>query len=451
MPRRTGVAGPVVRRGSHECLPAPGENGRAMTSLLPRSTSAPTPPSSGSGTDLAHRRPLALLATLGGAVAASSVLVVCLALGVVGWFLTDAGAHGTPRDGLRVGALGWLLAHGSGAAIGGVPITAVPLGLTALCAWVVWRVGLRVGDSVSGHGPDADRIADGERDWTVPVAALLFATGYAAVTVVTTLLAADATPGTSGARAVWWSLLLCLSFGGPAIAIGSGRAAIWATRLPPLVRAAGAACLRILLAYLLVSGLTFLVALVIDLDAAANVMSQLHTDAGDATLLTLLSATVVPNAVAFTGSYLLGPGFAVGANTIVTPTVVVLGPLPLFPLLAALPVNAAPAAWTAALLALPPVTAAVAVARSQRRLPTLRWDEGALRGCAGGVLAGVLFGLATSLAGGAVGPGRMRFVGPDSFEVLVHALTAFGIGGLVGGLVMTWWQRRVARRTPATV
>jgi hypothetical protein len=26
----------------------------------------------------------------------------------------------------------------------------------------------------------------------------------------------------------------------------------------------------------------------------------------------------------------------------------------------------------------------------------------------------------------------------------VHAITAFGVGGLVGGLVMTWWQRRHA-------
>ena len=29
--------------------------------------------------------------------------------------------------------------------------------------------------------------------------------------------------------------------------------------------------------------------------------------------------------------------------------------------------------------------------------------------------------------------------------MLVHAITAFGIGGLVGGLAMTWWQRRAGR------
>ena len=83
-----------------------------MTSLLPapRRTRVPA----GDRTDAAHRRPLVLLAGLAGVGAASATLVVCLAGGVAGWFLTDAGAHGAPRDGLRVGALGWLMAHGSG-------------------------------------------------------------------------------------------------------------------------------------------------------------------------------------------------------------------------------------------------------------------------------------------------------------------------------------------------
>jgi hypothetical protein len=40
----------------------------------------------------------------------------------------------------------------------------------------------------------------------------------------------------------------------------------------------------------------------------------------------------------------------------------------------------------------------------------------------------------------------MRDVGPLDFDVLVHAITAFGIGGLFGGLAMTWWHRRALRR-----
>ena len=64
----------------------------------------------------------------------------------------------------------------------------------------------------------------------------------------------------------------------------------------------------------------------------------------------------------------------------------------------------------------------------------------------GGALAGVLLGLLAAVAGGAVGPGRMRDVGPFAFDVLVHAITAFGLGGLAGGVLMTWWQRRTQRK-----
>lgn len=413
-----------------------------MTSLLP----GPGPTSVGERLDPRHRRPLVLVAVLGGAAAALSTLLVCLAAGVVGWFLADAGAHGTPRDGLRVGALGWLLAHGSGIHVSGVTVTVVPLGLTALAAWAVWRVGHRVGDSVSGHGPDADRIADGERDWTVASATAAFAGGYVAVAMITLRLAETPQTAPSVARVLAWCLLLCLTSGLVSIAVGSGRAAIWAAMLPPSARAAGATCLRVLGAYLAVAAVAFLVALVTDFGTAVNVMSRLHTDAGDTTVYTALTATVTPNAVLFSASYLLGPGFTVGAGTLVSPTLVQLGPLPMFPLLAALPDSGPTPVWTVYLLALAPLVAAVAAARSQRRNPTLRWEEGLLRGCAGGVAAGVLLALLTTVAGGAVGPGRLRAVGPDSFDVLVHAVTAFGIGGLVGGLVMTWWQRRTARR-----
>jgi hypothetical protein len=414
-----------------------------MTSLLTGSTSARR--GSAAAADARHRRPLVLVAVLGGAAAAGAVLLVCMAIGVVGWFLTDAGAHGTPRDGLRVGALGWLLAHGSGIHVAGVAVTVVPLGLTALSAWAVWRLGHRVGDSVSGHGPDADRIADGERDWTVAAAAASFTAAYLVVAVVTCRMAATPQTAPSLARVLLWSLLLCGSFGLASIAVGSGRAAIWAALLPPSARAAGAACLRVLGAYVAVSAVLFVAALVVDFDTAVNVMSRLHADPGDTTVYTGLTATVLPNAVLFSGSYLLGPGFAIGVNTLVSPTVVSIGALPMFPLLAALPDNGPTPAWTTYLILLAPLAATVAVARSQRRHPTLRWDLGALRGCTAGVLAGVLLGILAGVSGGAVGPGRMREVGPFAFDVMVHAITAFGIGGLVGGVLMTWWQRRGSR------
>ena len=122
----------------------PGEDGRVMTATL-------TPPRV--PTRDAVRRSLTFVASAGGAAAALASLATCLGVGVVGWFLTDGGAHGEPRDGLRAGGTAWLMAHGSGITWRGVAVTAIPLGLTAICAWVAWRFGLRVGEAVAGPVP----------------------------------------------------------------------------------------------------------------------------------------------------------------------------------------------------------------------------------------------------------------------------------------------------------
>lgn len=410
----------------------------AMTSLLP----SPARASDQVTADLRHRRPLVVVATLGGAGAAAATLVVCLAVGVVGWFLTDAGAHGAPRDALRAGATAWLMAHGSGVHVAGAAVTVVPLGLTLIVAWALWRVGNRVGDSISGHGPDADRIGDGERDWTVPLATGLFTLAYVVVTIVTGSVAGTAATAPDLSRATLWAVLLSALVGGTGIAVGSGRAAIAVAGLPPTIRAAATAARRILLGWLAVSLAALLVSLAVDFSTAANIMSQLHTDAGASALYTLLTATVLPNATLFSGAYLLGPGFTVGVGTLVSPGAVVLGPLPMFPLLAALPDAGPTPGWAAWLVLLAPLVAVLGTVRTTRSQPTTRWEEGAIRGLAGGVCAGVAFGLLAGLAGGAVGPGRMAEVAPYALDACVRAVVAFGVGGLLAGLATTWWQRR---------
>ncbi|QZY29888.1 cell division protein PerM [Nocardioides coralli] len=411
-----------------------------MTSLLSAPERAPE-----GWVDPRSRRPLALLSLAGGVAAAGSVLLTCLGLAVTGWFLTDAGAHGLPRDALRVGAHGWLMAHGSGVSVRGTLVTVVPLLVTVLSAWATWRIGQRVGQAVSGHGPDADQISDGERDWTVPVSTFWFTAGYVAVATVTLALAATPATQPSGPRTVAWSVALAVLAGGSAIAVGSGRAAIWSAMLPGNLRATAAACRAVLRSVLLAALVVFLTALLLDVATAVNVLASLQLGTGEAVVMALVAVLLVPNATVFSAAYLLGPGFTVGTQTLVSPTLVVTGPLPAVPLLAALPDSGAVPAWAVGLVAIPPVAAAVGAALAQRRRPTLRWEEGALRGCAGGVAAGLLLGWLATVAGGAAGPGRLQVVGPLSSDVLVHAITSLGIGGLVGGLVMTGWQRRAAR------
>lgn len=387
-------------------------------------------------------RSLPFLATLAGTYAALGTLLAAMGVGLVGWFVTDAGAHGSPRDGLRAGALAWLVSHGSGVTVDGVAITAVPLGLTLLSAWVVWRTGLRLGEELATHGPDAEALADGDRDWTVPVAVGLLATGYVVVTTVAGVLAGSGGTNPSLGRATGVALLLTVGLGGTAVAIGSGRAAMWLPAVPEpvrlAVRSAGAT-----LAWLLGAATAlFVVAFLVDFDVAANVFAEMHTDTGDALLVALLTLTTVPNAVGFAGSYLLGPGFAVGTGTLVSPTVVAVGPVPLFPLLAALPDNGETPAWSSLLVVVPLLLAAWAAYRCQRRFPTAAWDHGALRGAGGGVLAGVGFALLALASGGAVGPGRMADVGPFVGEVLFAGIVSLGLGGLLGGLLATWLHRR---------
>ena len=79
----------------------------------------------------------------GGAVAAG--LLVAMAVALVGWYLADGGAHGSTRDALRAGADLWLVGHGSGVSLGGVPVGVVPLALTGLLGWLVHRLAVRAG------------------------------------------------------------------------------------------------------------------------------------------------------------------------------------------------------------------------------------------------------------------------------------------------------------------
>ena len=98
-------------------------------------------------------------------------------------------------------------------------------------------------------------------------------------------------------------------------------------------------------------------------------MSGLHLAPGDYVMYTLATMAVAPNAVLFGGAYLLGPGFAVGTGTIVSPTVVSLGPMPAFPLLAGLPDAGPTPEWAIGLLAVPVIVAMVGAGARPARLP----------------------------------------------------------------------------------
>lgn len=389
--------------------------------------------SRGSSTDGGRERSLAVGAAVAGVAAALLVLAGCMALGLVAWFASDAGAHGTTRDALRVGTDGWLLAHGTHLHLASVSatVTALPLGLTLVCGYAAHRL---------GRWAAATSVVEDAR--ALLLGSLVLAGSYALVALVAALLASASTSRPGLPSSLVGAFVVAWIGGGTAMLRSRPDVLDWRARVPEPVRVVALGALASALLVLAAASLLLAVAFLVDFGSAANVLSRLHADVAGGLLSTLLTAAVAPNAVLLSGSYLLGPGFAVGTGTVVSPAGVTLGAVPAFPLLAALPSQGAPPGWLAALVAVPLVAAMAGTALMLRRHPALTLGSGAVRGLGSGVAGGLLLSVAIALAGGAVGPGRMADIGAAPLDTVVAATVAMGVGGLFAGVAATWWARR---------
>jgi hypothetical protein len=170
--------------------------------------------------------------------------------------------------------------------------------------------------------------------------------------------------------------------------------------------------------------------------------------------LTLGQLALLPSFVIWTSSWLLGPGFALGAGSSVSPLGVSLGPLPAIPVLGALP---PPDLAPGFLVLLVPVVAAfVAGVMLRGRLLDVLGPGRRVVGWAvlAGVLAALVAGLVMAalafLASGSAGPGRLSVVGPDPLEVglwmLAIAAIATPLGLLAGGAKHAVAERLSASR-----
>ncbi len=388
-------------------------------------------PSARPGTADGPRRPLALGAAIAGLVAAGSVLVGCMAVALAGWFASDAASHGDTRDAVRVGADAWLLAHGSHLDLADAGITVVPLGLTLVCVYVAFRLGRWAAATSAAEDGTA-----------VLLGIVVMAGVYAVVAVLTAVLASHPAAEPHLGLAFSGGFAVAFVGGGAGVASGSGRAASWWQRLPEAVRAVALGAVASVLLVWAAAALLLAAALLADLSSAATVLSRLHIDGPGGLLYTVVVAAVTPNAVLLCGAYLLGPGFAVGTGTLVSPTAVVLGPVPAFPLLAALPDGGPTPWWELLLVGVPVLLAGLAAFLMVRRFPRPAYETGAVRGLVAGLGGGLMLAVLAGLAGGAAGPGRMADVGAVWPDTLVAAAVAMGVGGLLGGVGATWWARR---------
>ncbi len=218
-----------------------------------------------------------------------------------------------------------------------------------------------------------------------------------------------------------------------------GRVGEWLSSWDPRARAGAAAALRAGTAsvaiVLLASAIAAAAVLVAGYAQAIRMYEALHTEVLGGVVLTAGQLAFVPDVVIWAASWFVGPGFALGAGSQVSPLGTAVGPLPAVPLLGALPSGELSFGFVG--LAVPVAAAfisGVAVRRGLVRAlgdgPRLPWF--ALVAGGGAVTGGLLLGLLAAASAGGLGPGRFSALGPDAMAVGLAAGAELLVGLALG-------------------
>ncbi|CAN5130176.1 hypothetical protein BH09ACT3_BH09ACT3_05870 [soil metagenome] len=249
-----------------------------------------------------------------------------------------------------------------------------------------------------------------------------------------------------GARPSIWqgTLLPTLVFAlGLGIGAESGRSrpagplAAWAKREPEWWAVARAGLRGGVTATAILTAASALLLAVLLLGNYARIISlyeAAHAGVLGGIALTVGQLAFLPNLVIWAASWLVGPGFAIGTGSSVSPLGTSLGPIPAVPVLGVLPEGDLSWGFLGLLV---PVIAGFAAGLAVRpglvralgaRRPG-RWMLGA--GLGVGVVGGVLIGLLAWVSAGSAGPGRLAEVGPSPWLVGGIAAVEFGVAATV--------------------
>jgi len=383
------------------------------------------------------------------AAAALSGLATLAAVVLVAW-VADAGPGSTGTDAIRAAADAWLLAHGGGLTVPAGHLRGIPLGLTVLAAVVLHRAGASLARAVEVP----DLAAAGRA-----VAAL--AVPYALLAAAVAAVAGTATAASSPPLAGIGALLLAAAAGGRGVLRAAGLGPALVRRVPSWLPAVGRAVLAGVAALVAAGLALLLVVLVGRAGRFAELVGALQPGFVGGVILLLGCVLLLPNGALWTVAYAAGPGFTVGAGTGVSPFGVTLGPVPSFPLLAALPGDGVPAPVVRAVLLLPVLAGVLAgwvvgrrlpAASGAGRLPALPTGRVA-RPATYGLLAGALVALVTAvlavLAGGALGPGYLAAVGPSGWQVAAALAVEVAVPAAVTAALVPNPARDRAAKSPA--
>ena len=361
-------------------------------------------------------------------------LVILTPLVLVGWIAAPHAGLGLPGV-LRTATGLWLAAHHVGFALRGAGrIGMLPLGLVLIPGSLLWRAGRWV-----ARTGQLTRLSE------VGYAAMALAAPYAVLCGALALASRSRLATPSLPQAVVAGFLIALCAGG----LGAARAvAPWdrlARLLPPRPRSvvlgtAGS------LAVLAAAGATLAGAsLAAHLHEFGSLNDALGAGVVGSVLLLLAQLAYVPNAVIWAVCFTLGPGFAFGAGTVVAPTGAALGPLPMFPMLAAMPsgAHASLPGWVSVgMLVVPYLAGAFGGVLLVRAAPSPAAEIAPLWGFACGVATGAVIGVLAAFSGGPLGSGRLAVVGPSGWQAGLVATLEVGVAAAVAAGVANWLRLR---------
>lgn len=227
------------------------------------------------------------------------------------------------------------------------------------------------------------------------------------------------------------------------------RLADWVRAWPPRVHAVVTTALRggaaAAAGVMLAAAVVLAVAIGTSYARIITLYEGLHTEVLGGLTVTLGQLAFIPNLVVWSASWLVGPGFALGAGSTVSPLATSLGPIPAIPIFGALPAGSSVFGFAGLVV---PVAAGFLVGAllgpSLRRV--VNGGFVAVTAAAMGVVGGGILGLLASFSGGSAGPGRLSQVGPDPVAVGVLAALEIGIAAVIG--LATTLRRPGRERTP---
>ena len=388
-------------------------------------------------------RPLYVTGLVGALWSIGIGLAVLTTVTLLGWIAAPRTALGPGLPGVfRTAVNLWLVSHHAGFSVPQGRVGLLPLGLLVLPGALLYRSG---GWMIRAAGvPERPRTG-------VPHVAVALAAPYAALAGLLALAATAPAVRASAWQALVAAFVVAVVFG----ALGAARALVAARGRR--VRSGLGALLRLLpdrprslvvgvagaTAVLLGSGAVLVgTSLALHVPQFTELYAALAPGAVGGVLLLLLQLSFLPNAVIWGMAYAVGPGFAVGAGTGVSPSGVLVDVIPTFPMLAALPEPGPAPLVSLVALAAPFLAGAVGGTLTVRALPSPAHEAAPLWGFLSGALTGVAAALLSALSGGPLGGGRMATVGPSPWQVGLLAALEVGISAAIAAWLANWLAMR---------